>query len=136
MNTYSKSSERKLATCDKRLQLIFRKVLQIMDHTILEGRRGKEDQEKYFKTGASKLHWPHGKHNVLIETDLSKALDATPYPVDFTDIPRQCYFSGVVMGVAASLEIPLRCGADFDRDNYIAEKGTFIDLPHHELIGE
>ena len=42
---------------------------------IVCGHRNKEDQNKAFAEGKSKLKWPKGKHNKLP----SQAVDAAPY---------------------------------------------------------
>lgn len=110
-------------------------VLPLMDHTILEGRRGKEDQNKAFESGKSKLQWPNGKHNTLTDTELSQAVDATPYPVDFKDINRHCFFAGIVIGVAHNMGIRLRWGGAWDMDyNKIISDQNFDDLVHFELV--
>jgi len=105
-------------------------VLQLMDHTILQGHRGQEAQDLEYVQGRSKLPWPKSNHNTLP----SEAVDATPYPIDWKDISRQAYFAGLVVGVASSMGIKIRCGIDFDMDNKPAEKGTWIDAPHFELV--
>lgn len=129
MNQYSESSKLKLATCDPRLQKLFYAVLEIIDHTILEGTRDQATQDKYFAEGTTKLKWPDGKHNKVP----SLAVDATPYPVNLRDNNRICYFAGVVCGMAQSMGLKIRWGGDFDRDTLVFEKRTFIDAFHFEL---
>jgi hypothetical protein len=138
---YSHGSETRLATCDIGLQKIFRAVLRIIDHKILEGVRGKEDQEAAFVAGKSTVHWPMGNHNVLNETDLCKAVDAAAYPLDWENFYLHCYFAGIVMGVAAYMGIPLRWGGDWRGDQsqiraQFKEKGRLNDLVHFELADE
>ena len=67
------------------------------------------------------------------------AVDATPYPIDFTNIPRQTYFIGFVLGVAKLLlaqgviEYEMRSGLDWDGDTYIRDT-NFVDRPHFQII--
>ena len=142
MNKYSESSKRRLETCDKDLQLIFRRVLADFDHSILCGYRGQTLQNKAFSQGYSTLKWPESKHNVLP----SQAVDAAPYDysisgIDWEDIERLTYFAGYVMGVASLMydegivSKRLKWGGDWDRDTNIKDE-KFRDLVHFELIDE
>lgn len=70
-NRYSADSERELATCHADLQSIFRRVLPLMDHTVLVGRRGPADQQAAFRRGTSKARWPLSKHNCPLVPEAS-----------------------------------------------------------------
>ena len=133
MPRYSEKSKEKLATCDPRLQRIFNYVIQHFDNTILCGVRSKEAQDAAFEMGHSKVQWPNGKHNVTTIGQLSRAVDAAPYPIDWKDRERMTYFAGFVKGVAAQMNIRLRWGGDWDRDFEFIDQ-TFDDLVHWELI--
>lgn len=136
MPTYSKSSLDKLATCDIRLQRLFLEVIKHWDNTIVEGARGQELQHKYFMEGKSKLDWPNGNHNKVP----SKAVDSVPYPIDWEKVNKgdrwainEIYmYVGKVIGIAEMMEIPIRCGADWDMDGNLTDQ-QFHDLPHFEL---
>lgn len=114
------------------LQTVFRKVLEIQDCTIIEGHRGKEKQNQYYALGRSKLQWPKGEHNLLP----SKALDASPSPIDFSNkqkaLARFYYFAGIVKAVAFELGIKIRWGGDWDSDGDFQDQ-SFDDLVHFEL---
>lgn len=129
MNVYSKTSEEHLSTCHFDLRRLFREVLKIMDHSILCGHREKEEQDKAFQEGNSKLSWPRSKHN----QDPSLAVDAMPYPVDWQDVERTFYFAGIVKGIAHCLGIPIRWGGDWNSDTRVKDE-RFRDLAHYELI--
>jgi len=131
MNKYSKSSRKQLASCDRRLQEVFNEVLLEVDHTILEGHRGKASQNAAFRLGKSKLKWPNGDHN----QKPSKALDATPYPIDWEDKARHFFFAGYVLGVAEMMGIKIRWGGDWDSDKDFEDQ-TFNDLVHFEIIDD
>ena len=51
MPKFSKESLDKLATCDARLQKVFNEVIKHVDCTIIEGHRGQETQDEYYRTG-------------------------------------------------------------------------------------
>ena len=131
MNAFGGSSRAQLATCDARLQRIAHKVLRIKDHSIIKGHRPQNEQDNAFASGASKLLWPKGKHNKLP----SLALDARTYPVPPTEKELredQLYLLGLYKGIASEMGIPLRTGADWDRDGEIADNG-FDDFFHAEI---
>ena len=82
MPRFSQESFSKLSTCHQDLQILFYEVIKSFDCTILEGYRNEQDQEKAFKEGNSKLHWPNGKHN----SSPSRAVDVSPYPIDWNNL--------------------------------------------------
>jgi len=129
MPRFSSLSRQRLATCDERLQSLFRQVIKHFDCIILEGHRDQETQDRYYAEGKSKLKYPHSRHNALP----SQAVDVAPYPVNWNDRERFYYFGGYVMGIAADMGIPLRWGGDWDSDTEVHDQ-TFFDLPHFELL--
>lgn len=133
MPSFSKQSSDKLATCDPRLQKVFNHVIQFIDFRITEGHRNKEDQDKAFANGNSKLKWPKGPHNSLP----SKAVDALILPVDFDtskprNLARYYYFAGFVMATAASMNIQLTFGGNWDNDADFSDE-RFLDLVHFQI---
>lgn len=138
-NKFSKRSLQRLETCQPSLQILFKKVIEVIDCTVICGRRGKKEQEKLFKSGHSRCKWPHSKHNVLIPSALSSAIDVAPYYKekphirwDKKSLWRWYYFAGIVKGIAEELNIAIRQGCDWDRDTYVRDQ-KFNDLPHTEL---
>jgi peptidoglycan L-alanyl-D-glutamate endopeptidase CwlK len=129
MPTFSAVSKERLGTCDERLQRVFYEVIKYFDCTIIEGHRGEADQNRYNDQGKSKLRWPHGEHNSLP----SRAVDAMPFPINWKDINRICYFAGFVMATALNMGIKLRWGKDWDGDTDLNDQ-TFNDGPHFELV--
>jgi len=76
---YSERSQLAFESLDMRLQrilLYIKNVLEI-DHSVLEGHRTKETQDKYYRQvpKITNLKWPNSKHN----TFPSKAVDVVPY---------------------------------------------------------
>lgn len=131
MYKFSSRSKAQLITAHPELQRLFREVIKGYDCTVIQGYRGKEEQDEYFRTGRSKVEWPNSKHNKTP----SLALDVAPYPIDWNDINRFYHFGGYVKGVADQLDINVRWGGDWDGDNDLNDQ-TFMDLVHWELMGE
>ncbi len=131
MYHYSDSSKRHLASCDERLQLVFNKVIEHYDCTIICGHRGEVAQTMAFEGGKSEVQWPNSKHN----SKPSKAVDAMAFPLDWFDYQRSAHFAGFVLGIAQSMNIKLRWGGDWDRDGEMKDH-KFIDYPHFEIIDD
>ncbi len=134
MPSFSQRSLERLATCDPRLQEILTKAIEIYDFTILQGHRSKEEQDKAFAEGRSKVKWPNSKHN----TYPSKAVDIAPWfseqpHIRWDDRESFVYLAGIIKGIAHSLGYTIRWGGDWDRDNDLKDQ-TFNDLPHFELV--
>ena len=128
MPRYSKKSKERLSSCDKRLQDVFHEVIKYVDCSILEGHRSKERQNKLYDEGRTKVKYPNGRHN----SSPSKAVDVTPYPVDWKDRERQTLFAGFVLGIARGMGIRLRWGGDWDMDLQVMDN-RFDDFPHFEV---
>jgi hypothetical protein len=118
---------------------VFNKVIRYFDCTIVEGHRSVVRQQQLYAQGrtvpgAIVTHIDgvqrKGQHNYLP----SRAVDAVPYPIDWGDTQRMHYFAGFVVGMAASMDITLRWGGDWDRDTETADE-RFRDLPHFEVVG-
>jgi peptidoglycan LD-endopeptidase CwlK len=123
-----------LNSCHEDLQFIFIEVNKIIDTSIIEGHRDSTRQSEMFSKGLSKLKWPESKHNKIP----SMAVDAMPYPIDWNDKERICFFAGIVVGVASRLydqkltSHKIRWGGDWDSDRVLSDE-TFVDMPHFEL---
>jgi len=128
MPEFSPLSKRRLAECHPDLQKLMNEVIKHYDIVVLCGFRGKDEQDKAFREGKSKLAFPKSKHNVTP----SLAVDIAPYPVDWNDIKRFWHLAGYVKATAERLGIKIRQGADWDGDNDFKDQ-KFIDLPHVEL---
>jgi len=128
MPRYSKRSKKRLASCDERLQEVFNEVIKHVDCSVLEGHRSKERQNKLYDEGRTKVKYPNGRHNI----SPSKAVDVTPYPVDWEDRERQTLFAGFVIGIARGMGIRLRWGGDWDMDFQVMDN-RFDDFPHFEV---
>jgi peptidoglycan L-alanyl-D-glutamate endopeptidase CwlK len=150
MPRFSQRSAARLATCDPQLQTLFNAVILDFDCTVLQGVRSQAQQDEYYRTGRSKVQWPHSKHNA----SPSQAVDVAPWldggipwpqtPGAWTDAEQRhayikdlnhfYYFAGYVIDRAAVLGVELRWGGDWDRDHDLRDN-RFDDLVHFELIG-
>jgi peptidoglycan LD-endopeptidase CwlK len=136
MPIFSQISKDRLSTCNFELQILFNYVIQFYDCTIVCGFRTKEDQEKAFADGFSKVHYP-GTHS----TKPSVAVDVAPYEKTGIDWSKtqSAHFAGFVIGIAYLLykqglmKHKIRSGADWNSDNDIDDT-TFWDANHFELI--
>ena len=133
MPKYSTRSKQRLSTCDERLQKVFNEVIKHVDCSILEGPRSKERQNKRYDEKRTKVKYPNGRHN----SNPSKAVDVTPYPVKWEDRERQTFFAGFVLGIARSMGINLRWGGNWDmyKENgkWEVADNRFDDFPHFEI---
>ena len=130
MPKFGSRSKSRLKTCDTRLQDLFNEVIKHFDCSVIQGHRGKEDQNKAFKEGKSKLKYPNGNHN----KSPSKAVDVAPYPINWNDRERFTYFAGYVVGIASQMGLKIRWGGDWDMDTEVKDN-NFDDLPHFEVRG-
>ena len=128
MPKFGKNSRNRLATCDKRLQEVFNEVIKHVDCSVLEGHRGEERQNRFVDEGKSKVRFPNGRHNAVP----SRAVDITPYPVDWEDRERQTLFAGFVLGLASGMGINLRWGGDWEQYFQVVDN-RFDDFPHFEI---
>lgn len=143
MPALSEYSLQRLKTCDIQLQEVVKRVAEIYDIRILEGRRTNARQEELFFDGKSKLRAGQSKHNpkpgMNVDQDgqyLVHAVDIAPYPIDWNDTKRFVYLAGLMMATAHQLGVNLRWGGNWDRDQVIIDDQNFNDLPHFELVEE
>lgn len=136
MPKFSQSSFSKLSTCHQDLQVLFYEVIRYVDCTVLEGYRNKEDQDRAFAEGKSKLQFPHGRHN----RQPSMAVDVIPYPIDWKDTRMHMWFGGYVQGIAQRLKDEgkmthgVRWGGSWDGLGELNTPKQLNDLVHFELI--
>tara|TARA_Y100000401_G_scaffold47601_1_gene36746 strand:+ start:2400 stop:2792 length:393 start_codon:yes stop_codon:yes gene_type:complete len=128
MYKFGKRSREALATCHPDLQKVLNEVIKYVDCSVLEGHRSAERQDKLFEEGKTKVKYPNGRHNA----SPSRAVDVTPYPIDWDDRERQTLFAGFVLGIARQMGVKLRWGGDWDMDFQVVDN-RFDDFPHFEI---
>lgn len=131
MYRFGSSSKANLSTCHPKLQEILNEAIKHVDFSVICGHRNKEDQQKAYNEGNSKVQWPNSKHNGIP----SRAVDIVPYPVDWDNLKRFAHLGGLIRGIAAEKGIKLRFGFDWDVDGDITDH-TFMDWPHIELADD
>jgi len=136
-------------TCDTRLQVLFKDIVEEFDCSILQGSRPKELQDEYYRTGRSKVKWPNSKHNGTpsLAVDVGPWVNGrVPWPKTpsnwndrvqrnryIKDLNQFYYFAGYVMERARIMDIELRWGGDWDSDHDLRDN-HFDDLVHFELV--
>ena len=120
MPSFGRTSTQRLATCDPRLQEICHKAIKIMDFSVICGHRGKEAQDKAYRTGKSKAQYPNSQHNKAP----SLAMDLAPWPIDWNDRERFARLAGIIETIAFTKNIKLKWGGDFK---------SISDMPHFEI---
>lgn len=135
MYKYSTTSQKRLATAHPKLQELFTRVLEVCDHTILQGHRTREEHEAYLKAGNSTVPYEQSKHSKTP----SMAVDVAPYPMpkdwgaQWRDRVKFYEFAAVVRTEAKRLGIQIRWGGDWDGDGDYSDQ-KFDDLVHFELV--
>lgn len=128
MAYFSKTSLARLEGVDYRLQdLCHRIVLDHHDCKVIYGLRSIEEQTRLVRDRLSKTM--NSKHLI------GKAVDLAPHPIDWNNTKQFYYFAGMVITVAKNMQIPIRWGGDWDRDNDLDDQ-KFMDLVHFELVEE
>ena len=124
MPKFGKRSRERMKGVDSRLINVMNELIKLMDVTIIEGLRTKERQEELVAKGASKTKF--SKH---IE---GKALDLSPYPIDWENRDGFYYMGGMIRGIAQQLGYDIRYGGDWDSDGQTKDN-NFDDLVHVEI---
>lgn len=147
MPSFGEKSRSKLDTCHKDLQLIAERVIKIYDFSIIEGARSDQRQWELFISVPQRTKLDgktkKSKHQVSKLEPKSKALDAAPYPIDFSEAhkakARFYLLAGHFFQAAEDLynekkiTHKIRWGGDWDSDKDINDQ-SFDDLPHFELV--
>jgi peptidoglycan L-alanyl-D-glutamate endopeptidase CwlK len=125
------SERSKLARSELHLllkQLVDQAIIEF-DFVILDGTRGRAEQELAFKQGNSKAHFGDSAHNYKPAI----AMDIVPYPIDWNDTKRFITLQFEIIKPAAKrLGIPIRQGLDWNMNGSITDE-KFKDFPHVEL---
>lgn len=107
------------------------------DFMVLEGVRALARQQQLYAQGRTKpgpkVTWTlNSNHFVNKKTGYGHAVDLVPYPVDWNDLAKFDAMARAMFQAANELNIPIRWGADWDRDGVWRERGE-TDSPHFEL---
>ena len=132
MPRFGKRSKKRLEGVNPDLRKVLDYVVKFYDITIIEGKRSQERQNELVKQGKSKTKF--GKH---VSGD---AVDIAPYPIDWNSRDDFHLLGGFVLGVAASMNINIRWGGDWNASSLFKGQRTtkdnnFDDLVHFEIRG-
>ena len=132
MPKFSLSSQRKLATCNVKLQELINEVIKYLDISIISGHREEVEQNMLFENGYSKVKYPRSKHNSLP----SKAVDIMYWNREAPNIrwenrEQMIFVAGYIKAMADSMGIKIRLGADWNED--LLFKESFFDGGHVEI---
>jgi len=134
MPAFSEASRKALDTAHPKLRALFEEIVKTVDCTVICGFRDQAAQDLAVAMGKSKRPWPGSAHNNYP----SLAVDAAPYPIDWSEkegARRFYYFAGYVRRVAEQMGIKLKFGGDWDGDFDLKDQ-NFFDLDHFELVEE
>lgn len=120
MPSFGKTSKKRLATVDPRLQKILNEVIKIYDFTILCGHRTEAEQNEAYSSKKSQLKWPNSKHNTMP----SIAVDIAPWPIDWNNIQQFKDLAKIIIEEAKKIDVELIWGGTWE---------TLKDYPHFEL---
>lgn len=138
MPKFGKRSKSRLKGVHPDLVSILNDVIKYYDITILEGVRSQERQIDLHKEGKSKLDGVYKKS----KHQLGRAVDISPYPVDFEDTKGYMYLAGLMVATAKKKNFRLRWGGDWNGDHKFSGRAkskrtdraqTFDDLVHYEV---
>ena len=110
--------------------------LTAQDFMVLEGVRTPARQRNLYAQGRTKpgpkVTWTlNSNHFLNPKTGFGHAVDLVPFPVDWSHAKLNVV-SKAMFAASQELGIPIRWGADWDRDGKPREKGE-TDSPHFEL---
>ncbi len=138
--TFGRRSTNHLLTVreDLRAVAIYVMKQQVYDFAIICGQRLKEEQERAFMLGNSKVHWPDSAHNTL---PLSDALDFGPWcmlpnglmGIPWDDTHAFAVLGGMFIAAGAALSTPIRYGGDWDMDGHTTDQ-ILMDWGHVEIM--
>jgi peptidoglycan L-alanyl-D-glutamate endopeptidase CwlK len=100
---------------------VLEEAIKHTDFTVLCGHRGREEQDRAFAEGRSKLRYPSSRHNKMP----SRAVDVAPWPIDWQDERAFEQLAIHILAAASALGIKIRWGGLWR---------NFSDKPHYELI--
>jgi peptidoglycan LD-endopeptidase CwlK len=129
----AKSTERK-RECHPSLQVVLNVAIKHMDFSILCAYRDEEKQMAAYNAvpQLSRAKFGESPHNF----NPSFAVDLAPYPIDWRDMQRFCYLSGLMKGIASAHGIPLTAGIDWNNNGILVKDDpaeSLIDAPHFEI---
>ena len=119
MPVLSDISRKRLGSCHADLQRLVEMVAEDFPILVICGHRNKADQDAAFAAKASKLKWPHSRHN----TSPSEAVDLAPLPLNWNEKKAFKALATLVKAAADKLGVEIEWGGDW----------AFYDGGHFQL---
>lgn len=150
---FGRTSSTELETVEPELRRVLERAIEIVDFSVIEGRRSIGTQIKYLRKGVTRTidsrHIPRDDDGVYQPDGLSQAVDLTPYQQGVnpwplaTDSPetrqkkkhRFYFLQGILYAIARDEDVDIRLGVDWDTDLDFFDQ-RFDDLGHVELREE
>ncbi len=110
-------SRKRLGSCHADLQRLVEMVAEDFPILVVCGHRGQKEQDAAFAAKASKLKWPHSRHN----TEPSEAVDLAPLPLNWNDKKAFKAMAKLVKAAADKLGLEIEWGGDWawpDADHF------------------
>ncbi len=126
MPVLSEQSLARLNTCHPGLIAVCRELIKQYDFAVLCGHRSKDEQNKAFQRGSSRLIYPQSPHNRMP----SHAVDLAPYPVDWRNLAR---FREMWHRFDALARLMRERGEIESEFEWGGEWNTLKDFPHIEI---
>ena len=146
MFRYGNASKAHLIGVTRQLREVYEIAIRWWDITIIDGIRSRAEQEINIRNGASRTM--NSKHLPQDPDNLSNAVDATIYPVDWDALERgfaavkrvdpkltvlrHFHMMGGLKAIAGMKGLDLRQGHDWDGDGEFHDQ-TFMDMVHSEI---
>jgi peptidoglycan LD-endopeptidase CwlK len=106
------------------------------DFMVIEGVRTPARQRELYAQGRTKpgpkVTWTMTSNHFVKADGHGHAVDICPWPVDWSDTKKFDAIAKAMFAASEELGIPIRWGADWDRDGKPRERGE-SDSPHFEL---
>lgn len=140
--TFGERSRKNLKGVHPNLVKVLERALELssIDFFVNEGVRTPERQQELYAQGRTKpgpkVTWTlKSNHFINPRTGYGHAVDIYAHPFNPNQSPvTSRALAAVMLRAAHELDIPIRWGADWDRDGVFYEKGE-SDSPHFELWG-
>lgn len=112
--------------------------LTTVDFSVLEGVRTYKRQAELYAKGRTApgpvVTWTMASKHRVQADGFGHAVDLVPHPLDWNDLAKFDAISKAMFAAASELDVPIRWGADWDRDGKPRERRE-TDSPHFELWG-
>lgn len=132
------ASRKKLEGLHPNLVAVVTRAIQLttQDFSVTCGVRTLAEQKGLYAQGRTKpgqiVTWTLKSRHLPAADGLGRAVDLAPYPIDWNNLSKFDAIAKAMFQASKELGIPIRWGADWDKDGNPRERGE-TDSPHFEL---